>query len=906
MISPVKTTSEKPSAIHLKDYSKPDYSVRSAELDFLIESAEKVTVVSRIQIVRSASNQDGKKPLILNGTHLKLIEVQVNGKVIGANEYQVTDKDLTLANLPASFELSTTVEINPQANLALEGVYAAGSVLCTQCEAEGFRRITYFMDRPDVMTQYKVRLTADAKTYPVLLSNGNLKEEKMLADGRKTVLFDDPFPKPSYLFALVAGNLKSIRDTYVTKSGKKVSLEIYAEPGSETKCAHALLSLKQSIKWDEDTFGLECDLDDYKVVAVDAFNSGAMENKGLNIFNSQYVLAKPETATDMDYQNIQGVIGHEYFHNWTGNRVTCRDWFQLTLKEGLTVFRDEEFSSDMNDRSVKRISDVRVLRDHQFPEDGGPNAHPIRPQVYIQIRNFYTATVYNKGAEVIRMIQTFIGVESFKKGITKYFELYDGQAVTTDDFIHAMELASGKNLSAFKNSWYEQAGTPTLKVRGVYDSAKKTYALEVEQAVAPNVKLENPKPFVLPLIVGLLDEKGREQGGVCPHVVGTDPHGSSILEINDWKHRFEFNGVQSKPTPSLLRRFSAPVHLDYPYSEEDLAHLMAYDTDDFTRYDAGQRLAEIVLIKRIASIQQRGQSSGLSSVPNDSEKIFFEAFSKLLFDTQLRPAFKAEALILPSLSGLIEKMTVCDFDAAFKARESLLTDLASKNEAAWLALHDQNAKSGKYEITSQAMGERALKNRALAALVQLEKASAYELAWKQFEKATNMTDEIASLSILVNSRAPQKEEALNHFYAKWKHEFLVINKWLIVQAGSKPAWPAGSEESGAEMITRLSKHECYQTKNPNMIRSLYGVFARNLPRFHALSGEGYQLIADQLIAIDEFNSQIAGRMIPVFNHYRKLDSTRKSLMKAALEKILNRPNCSPDVYEMVSKTLAMD
>ncbi len=876
MISPVKTTTEKPTAIHLKDYSKPDYDINSVELDFTIESAEKVTVVSRIQISRGKLNREGSKPLVLNGTHLKLIEVRLNDELLSAKDYQVTDKDLTLLNVSTAFELSTTVEINPKANLALEGVYAAGSVLCTQCEAEGFRRITYFLDRPDVMTKYRVRLTADAQKYPVLLSNGNLKEERMLSDGRKTVLFDDPFPKPSYLFALVAGNLKSIRDTYVTKSGKKVNLEIYAEPGSETKCSHALLSLKQSMKWDEDTFGLECDLDDYKVVAVDAFNSGAMENKGLNIFNSQYVLAKPETATDGDYQNIQGVIGHEYFHNWTGNRVTCRDWFQLTLKEGLTVFRDEEFSSDMNDRSVKRISDVRVLRDHQFPEDGGPNAHPIRPQSYIQIRNFYTATVYNKGAEVIRMVQTFIGSENFKKGITKYFELYDGQAVTTDDFVHAMELASGKNLSAFKNSWYEQAGTPTLKVRGIYDAAKKSYTLEVEQALAANVKPENPKPFVMPLSLGLLDSSGKE---LLP---------TQVCEIKDWKHRFEFQNIQSKPVPSLLRDFSAPVHLDYPYSEEDLAHLMAYDTDDFTRYDAGQRLAEMVLFRRIDAVRA-GKSFA-------AETVFFQAFSKLLCDTQLRPAFKAEALLLPSLSGLVEKMAVCDFDAAFTARESLLTELASKNESAWVRLHEQNAKSGKYEITSQAMGERALKNRALAALVQLEKASAYELAWKQFETATNMTDEIASLSILVNSQAPQKQDALNRFYSKWKHEFLVINKWLIVQASSK-------EERVIDRVRNLANHECYQPKNPNMIRSLYGVFARNLPRFHASNGEGYALIADQLIEIDGFNSQIAGRMIPVFNHYKKLDPARKALMKAALEKILNRKECSPDVYEMVSKTL---
>ncbi len=876
---------EKPKTIYLKDYRKPDYKIEKIDLDFRIFSAERVEVRAHILISRSDVNQDGKASLVLNGTHLKLLEVRLNDQVLSAKDYQVTDRDLTLTSTPASFKLGTTVEINPKANLALEGVYAAGSVLCTQCEAEGFRRITYFLDRPDVMAKYRVSLTADAKEYPVLLSNGNLVDEKNLSGGLRQVTFEDPFPKPSYLFALVAGNLKSIRDTFKTKSGRNVRLEIYAELGSESKCQHAMHSLKNSMKWDEDTFGLECDLDDYKVVAVDAFNSGAMENKGLNIFNSQYVLAKPETATDMDYQNIEGVIGHEYFHNWTGNRVTCRDWFQLTLKEGLTVFRDEEFSSDMADRSVKRISDVRGLRDFQFSEDAGPNAHPVRPASYIQIRNFYTSTVYSKGAEVIRMIQTFIGKENFCKGITKYFELYDGQAVTTEDFVHAMEIASGKDLTQFKTSWYAQAGTPTLKIHGNYDAAKQTYVLEVEQIPAKNVKVEKPQPFMLPLAVGLLDESGREI------------HATQICEIKEWKQSFQFKNIPSKPLPSLLRNFSAPVHLDYAYSEEDLARLMAYDKDDFVRYDAGQRLAEIVLRKRIMQNQQRGQSAGLSSVPNDSENIFFDAFSKLLNDASLRPAFKAEALLLPGLSTLIEKMDICDFDAAFAARESLLTDLAVRNESAWLALYERLAVVKKYEITSQAIGERSLKNRSLAVLVQLEKPVYYELAAKQAGSATNMTDEIAALSVIVNSKSVLKEQVIESFYKKWKMEFLVLNKWLAVQAGSK-------EERVIERVKKLSAHECYQSKNPNMLRALYGVFARNFSRFHAANGEGYQLIADQIIVIDGFNSQIAGRMIPVFNHYKKLDAGRKALMKNALEKILNRKECSPDVYEMVSKTLA--
>jgi len=890
----------KPKTIYLKDYRKPDYQIEQVDLEFKIESDTSVWVKSNLKMCRGETNTKSA-PLVLNGTHLQLVEVRLNGAVIAPDQYKLTDKDLTLTGLPQAFEFGTTVKINPRENLALEGVYAAGKVLCTQCEAEGFRRITYFLDRPDVMSKYRVAIIADPKIYPVLLSNGNLIKDENLAEGLKRVTFDDPFPKPSYLFALVAGNLNFIRDTFKTKSGRKVNLEIYAEPGQESKCQHALVSLVKSMKWDEDTFGLECDLDDYKVVAVDAFNSGAMENKGLNIFNSQYVLAQPETATDGDYQNIEGVIAHEYFHNWTGNRVTCRDWFQLTLKEGLTVFRDEEFSSDMNDRSVKRISDVRVLRDAQFPEDAGPNAHPVRPQSYIQIRNFYTATVYNKGAEVIRMIQTLIGVGAFRKGITKYFELYDGQAVTTDDFITAMELASGKDLGPFRRSWYAQAGTPTLKINTSYDAAKQTYTLNIEQIPAKNVKRDcdnqgPPQPFIMPLAVGFLDQRGDAIAGVCPHAVGTDSHGSVILEIKDWKHTFEFKNISEKPVPSLLRDFSAPVYLDYSYSEADLAHLAAYDTDDFVRYDSGQKLAEIVLRQRIA-LQQKGQSD--RSAPNEalSEKVFFHAFSKLLHDQKLRSAFKSEALILPSLTSLLERMEFCDYDAVFLARESLLTDLAAKNESSWIDLYQRHSKPTKYEITSRAMGERALKNRALAALVQLEKPEYYELAKKQVQTATNMTDEIAALSILVNSRASQKEEALDNFYKKWQHEFLVINKWLIVQASSK-------EARVIDRVKKLATSPVYQPKNPNMIRALYGVFARNLPRFNAKNGEGYHLIADQIIFIDGFNSQIAGRMIPVFGHYKKLDSARKVLMKAALEKILNRKDCSPDVYEMVSKTLA--
>ena len=879
---------EKPKTIFLKEYKKPDYQIDAVELAFRIFSPERVEVRSKLSIYRGQQNEAGKEPLVLNGSHLRLIEVTLNGKLLPSSRYQVTDNELVISDLPEKFELGTLVEINPRANLALEGLYLAGTVLCTQCEAEGFRRMTYFMDRPDVMAKYRVSIIAESQTYPVLLSNGNLVEQKKLENGLAQATFEDPFPKPSYLFALVAGDLKSIRDTFKTKSGKNVRLEIYAEPGSESKCQHAMVSLKNSMKWDEDTFDLECDLDDYKVVAVDAFNSGAMENKGLNIFNSQYVLAKPETATDMDYQNIEGVIAHEYFHNWTGNRVTCRDWFQLTLKEGLTVFRDQEFSADMADRSVKRISDVRGLRDAQFPEDAGPNAHPIRPASYIQIRNFYTATVYSKGADVIRMIKTFIGTEAFRRGITKYFELFDGQAVTTEDFVHAMELASGKDLSQFKKSWYAQAGTPTLKIRGHYDAARKNYTLEVEQIPAANVKLENPEPFMMPLVVGFLDEAGREIQPGYPQGVQKDSKGSAILEIKNWKQTFQFENISAPLVPSLLRDFSAPVYLDFPYSESDLAHLLAYDKDDFVRYDAGQRLAEMVLRRRILAVQNNQKFA--------EEEVFFNAFSKLLSDTSLRPAFKAEALLLPSLTTLVERMTPCDFDAAFQARESLLMDLAAKNESQWLKMAEPHASPRKYEITSQAMGERALKNRALAALVQLEKPTYHELAVKQFKNASNMTDEIAAFSLIVNSQAQAKEEIIELFYQKWKTEFLVLNKWLIVQAASK-------ETRVIERVKKLAQHESYQPKNPNMIRALYGVFARNLPRFHAANGEGYELMAEQIMKIDEFNPQIAGRMIPIFNHYRKLDAGRKGLMKAALEKILNRKGCSPDVYEMVNKTL---
>lgn len=875
-----------PKVIHLKEYKKPPYLI--SEIDLYFDLYETLTRVrSRMKVIRNPEVPSRGEPLVLNGERLKLIGVKLNGQILSESEYALTDSHLTIPGVPEVFELEIQNEIHPAENKALEGLYVSGSIFCTQNEPEGFRKITYFIDRPDIMARYTTTITADRKKYPLLLSNGNPVDKGDREEGRHFVKWQDPFPKPSYLFALVAGDLGAVEDTFVTRSGRSIVLKIYVDKGNEYKCGHAMASLKRAMKWDEDTFGLECDLDIYMIVAVDAFNFGAMENKGLNIFNSQYVLADPATATDLNYDGIESVIGHEYFHNWTGNRVTCRDWFQITLKEGLTVFRDQEFSSDMGSRPVKRIGDVRILRDSQFVEDGGPNAHPIRPASYIQVNNFYTVTVYNKGSEVIRMIETLIGRESFKKGITKYFELYDGKAVTTEDFLYAMEQASGFDLEPLK-SWYDQAGTPICRITEKYDEMKKEYELTIEQLPPQTVKKTEPRPFYFPLSVGLLDQEGRDLPlHVHGHVIKGEGE-TRVLVISKPRQSFTFKQISSRPIPSLLRNFSAPVKIEFDYSEEDLAFLLAHDTDPFNRYDAGQKLAEACLRDMIEMVQQKKKP-----IPSES---FLNAFGKLLSDEKLDPAFVAESVILPSLTALTEPMEVCDFEAAFSAREALVKAIASRHQSRFEELYGKFHSEGPYTLDAAAVGKRSLKNAALRYLSVLDTPETKALLQRQFELAANMTDEITALELMCQSDSREKEKALSAFREKWQGNPLVMNKWFAAQAGSKASGTLAS-------VRKLEKDPLFDARNPNKIRALFGVFGQNLPRFHEASGAGYAYLAQKILEIDGYNPSAAAKLSSVFKKYPRLSGKMRGLMGTELSRILAVPHLSRDVYEIISKTL---
>jgi aminopeptidase N len=864
-------------AKHLKDYKQPVYAIHEVSLEFdLFEDHARVK--SCLKVRRRDTTTSVMPPLVLNGEHLQLLRVSMNGKELSASEYSVTSLTLTISDPPRDFTLEIENKIEPQKNQALEGLYKSGDIFCTQNEPEGFRRITYYLDRPDVMAKFTTRISADKSKYPVLLSNGNPSESGDLDGGRHFVTWQDPFPKPSYLFALVAGDLGLVEDEFAAKSGRKIQIRMYVDKGNESKCAHAMDSLKRAMKWDEDTFGLECDLDTYMIVGVDAFNMGAMENKGLNIFNSQYILADPKTATDGNYEAIEGVIGHEYFHNWTGNRVTCRDWFQITLKEGLTIFRDQEFSADMSSRSVRRISNVRVLRDYQFVEDAGPNAHPIRPQSYLEINNFYTVTVYEKGAEVIRMIHTLIGNEAFRRGMDTYFKLFDGQAVTTDDFVHAMEQASGVDLTQFK-LWYEQAGTPICRVKMVHDAAKKTVDLTVEQQPPTVSKGKATTPFYFPLSVGLLNRSGK------------DLFPTRILPISKEKETFSFDGVDARPVPSLLRNASAPVYLQYDYTPEELMFLFATDSDDFNRFDAGQQLVTICLNQLIVSYQQR-VSTKLPPV----DQGILDAFGKLIKNKLLDPAFRAECWVLPTITRLTEPMDTCDFDAAFASREHVIRSLAGAHERVLHDIYKQFHSNGAYSINAESVAKRTLKNLALHYLMVLERPEFVSLAWSQFENATNMTDEIAALAALNDHDVPERARAVKAFHDRWRDNSLVMNKWFAVQASSK-------RRDVLDVVKGLEKSPVYDAKNPNKIRSLIGVFSGNLVRFHAASGAGYAYVADKILEIDRFNPMVAARLAGCFKKYAKLDSKRKVTMSKELERIIAVKELSKDVYEIVSKTL---
>jgi aminopeptidase N len=872
--------------IHLKDYRSPAYLIDAVDLHVELDPTH-TRVRARLQMRVNPDSSDRLGKLCLDGRQLDLMCVKVDGRELSSSEYVVDSESLTIANMPEQFVLETLVEINPDANTALEGLYRASGLFCTQCEAQGFRKITYYLDRPDVMARFTTTLVGDRESTPVLLSNGNLTDSGTLDDGRHFATFEDPFPKPSYLFAMVAGKLTVIEDNFITMSGREVSLQIFVEERNRYKCDHAMASLKNAMRWDEETFALEYDLDEYKVVATDDFNMGAMENKGLNVFNSKYVLAKPETATDADFQGIEGVIGHEYFHNWTGNRVTCRDWFQLSLKEGLTVFRDQEFSADMGSRAVKRIGEVRLLRNFQFPEDAGPMSHPVRPESYIEINNFYTATVYNKGAEVIRMYQTLLGKDGFQRGMKLYFERHDGQAVTTDDFLAAMADATGADLNRFKR-WYSQAGTPVLDIEGRYDVEAKTFCLTVRQSCPDTPEQLAKQPFLIPLRIGLLGPDGQD---LPLQLVDEEKAqiGSRTLKITEAEQTFTFVNLPVTPVPSLLRDFSAPVKVHYPYDREELAFLFANDSDAFNRWEAGQRLATNLLLEMVGDIRAKR----VVEVPGD----FLAAFRSALQDRDADPALLSLALTLPGEMELAEAMGVADPGAIHIARQVLRKTLAAALHEDFTAVLGTMQDDGLYSLTSEAIGRRSLKNLCLGYLALLDIPSIQQNCFDRFVDADNMTDRMAALTCLVHNRLPRWEEALAAFYHQFESDPLVVDKWFTLQATSP------QPETLTE-IEVLMAHPDFTMRNPNRVRSLVGAFAQGNPAlFHDVSGAGYAFLADRVIELDALNPQVAARLVSPLSRWRRYDSERQGLMKTQLERIQRQENLSTDVGEIVGKSL---
>jgi aminopeptidase N len=877
-----------PSAINLKDYRPADYRIDSIELSFDLDPA-RTAVRSRLEIRRAATASEGP-PLVLDGQDVELISVALNGQILNPGDYTVGPDRLAIKAPPESFVLEIETVCAPKDNTALEGLYQSGSNFVTQCEAEGFRKITYFLDRPDSLSIYKTEIIADKAAYPVLLSNGNMIESSDLPNGRHRAVWQDPFPKPSYLFALVAGNFGCVEDHFTTISGRDVTLRIYVEPGNENRCAFAMESLKKSMRWDEEKFGLEYDLDIFMIVAASDFNMGAMENKGLNVFNAKYVLARPETATDGDYANIEAIIAHEYLHNWTGNRVTCRDWFQLSLKEGLTVFRDQEFSADMRSPATKRIGDVGMLRARQFPEDSGPLAHPVQPKSYIEINNFYTATVYEKGAEIIRMIQTLIGVQSFRNGIDLYIERHDGEAATIEDFVAAMADASGTDLNRFRR-WYDQAGTPRIAVGGAYDADAKIYAMTVTQTTPPTPGEPDKQPLVIPLSMGLLDAAGND----LPLRLVGEENGNApttrVLEVAAATQTFEFSGIPESPTPSLLRGFSAPVIVTPPLDRATHAFLMAHDSDPFSRWESGQQFAVALLLDMIAAIQK-----GEDPIPDSA---FIDAVEKVLNGDALDKAFMAQMITLPGEEYLGNQMKEVDVDAVHQARETLRKTIAERLRAPLTALYHGNAGNLPYTPDAAEAGRRRLRNTALAYLASLDEPEMTALCAAQYANADNMTDRIAALAILGDLDGPARSDALSDFYESWKGDPIVTDKWLSIQAMS-------SRPETLNDVVGLLDHDAFSIRNPNRVRALIGAFCNsNQLRFHAVDGSGYAFLADKVLQLDPLNPQVAARLLAPLGPWRRFDKKRQESMKAQLQRILDTGNrLSMDVFEIASKSLA--
>ncbi|KPC54700.1 aminopeptidase N [Amantichitinum ursilacus] len=873
---------EQRTAIQRLDYTPPAFLIDRVDLTFELEETH-TRVLSRLVLKRNPAHPTADAPLVLNGEELSLESIKVDGRQLTPGEYELGDVTLTIPNLPAEAILEIANTINPLSNTTLSGLYVSSGNFFTQCEAEGFRRITYYLDRPDVMAKFTTTIVADKTRYPVLLGNGNRVGQGNLDKNRHWVKWVDPFKKPSYLFALVAGKLVVLADRHTTASGKTVNVEVWVEPGEQDKCHHALASAKAAMKWDEERFGLEYDLDTYMIVAVSDFNMGAMENKGLNIFNTKYVLAKPETATDVDFDGIEAVVGHEYFHNWTGNRVTCRDWFQLSLKEGLTVFRDQEFSSDIGSRAVQRISNVRVLRERQFPEDAGPQAHPIRPDSYLEINNFYTATVYEKGSEVVRMYQTLLGREGFRKGMDLYFKRHDGQAVTCDDFANAMQDANQFDLTQFKR-WYSQAGTPQLTVEGVFDQAAQTFALTVRQSAPATPGQPEKLPYHIPFAVGLLDQNGSELKLTLQGEDAAEAATSRVLHVREAEQTFVFTGISSKPVPSLLRDFSAPVKLDYPYTDDELVFLIAHDTDPFARWEAGNTY----LVRLLLQLYRAGDT------PKAPEQLV-AAFARLLTQDRLDPALVALMLELPSENYLFEAINDVDPARLHAVHHGLTQSLARELRSQLFAAYQKQHTGVPYRYSAEEAGRRSLQNVCLSYLAELDEPMMAELLSNQYRRADNMTDRLAALKALIQRDGA--ETWLDDFATMWQDDALVMDKWFALQALS-------DRPGTLSRVQKLMEHPAFAITNPNKVRSLIGAFCHsNLVAFHAADGYGYAFAADRVLQLDKLNPQIAARMAACFNRWTRLEPGRRALMKAELERIAREPGLSSDTFEIVSKAL---
>ncbi|HEX3653678.1 MAG TPA: aminopeptidase N [Rhizomicrobium sp.] len=873
---------DEPRAINLKDYRAPDFHISKIDLDFML-TPENTRIAAKMQVKRMG---DRSAPLVLNGEQLKLLALRIDDQDVPQDRYRTDTESLTIDSIPDEFVLDLITEIAPASNTSLEGLYVSKAIFCTQCEAEGFRRITYYLDRPDNLAVFTTRIEAGKQHYPVLLSNGNLIESGDLPDGRHFALWSDPYPKPCYLFALVAGDLGHIEDEFVTMSGRKVALRIYVEHGNEPRAIYAMDSLKRAMRWDEEKYGREYDLDIFMIVAVSAFNFGAMENKGLNIFNDKVLLASPETATDDDYARIEGVVAHEYFHNWTGDRITCRDWFQLSLKEGLTVFRDATFSADMRSAGVKRIEDVKLLRMRQFQEDAGPLAHPVQPQSYITIDNFYTATVYEKGAEIIGMLKTLVGDDGYRKATDLYFERHDGQAVTIEEWVKCFEDACGRDLSQFR-LWYRQSGTPTVEASGAYDASTKKYALTLKQTVPPTPDQPEKKPMHIPVRLGFVSGSGRAQPLTLEGQNAIGPE-ERVLELTAPEQRFIFVDVEDEPLLSVGRRFSAPVHFKVPMKAADRAALMSRDADPFNRWEAGQALATDVLLEMADTAK--------SGIAPRADAVWVDAIGEVLARADDDHAFSAEMLVPPGESELAHKMTPADPEAIHDARTALFRGAAEKHREIFQTLYEKLQLDGPFTPDAASAGRRSLRNVCLRYLTAEEDEPAADLADRHYRSAANMTDMIAGLAALTRIDSARQDRAVADFHDRFANDPLVLDKWMGLQASSPLA-------GTVEKVRTLMNHPAFDIKNPNRVRALVGVFAANHLRFHEADGSGYVLVGETIRALDSINPMVAARMAAAFENWRRYDDKRHVLMRGELETTLKQPGLSSNLFEVASKML---